>query len=382
LAPPRTSWPWRAGVVACALLAALNLLAGLSGGLARLGWHAPTAALQAHGAVMVCGFFGTLIALERAVALRRGLGLLAPLAAGSGGLLAWAVGRPDLAAAAWGFAAVALVALYGLAGHTRAWSLHLRVELGAAVAWGLGTLAWTLGAPAVATLGWMAFLVGTIAGERRELMLFVRLPAWARHGFLLLALAGAAAVLLAVAGATGLPLPATAAAAADSGAAALWWLACALLAVWLLRWDIAPRQWPREGWLGHTGQCLTIGYVWLLVGAGLALGGLAGVVRADGAASIAPHAVLLGFVFAMVFGHAPIILPALARVRPVYTRWARLPIWVLSLSLLVRLVAMEAGQPRGLAWAGALHALAIASFALVMATAVWRALRARAATRA
>jgi hypothetical protein len=380
LAPPRsTSWPWRAGVAACALLAALNLLAGLSGGLARLGWNAPTAALQAHGAVMVGGFFGTLIALERAVALRRGLGLLAPLAAGGGGLLAWAVGRADLAAVAWGFAAVALVALYGLAGHTRAWSLHLRVEMGAAVAWGVGTLAWTLGAPAAATLGWMAFLVGTIAGERRELTMFVRLPAWANHGFLVLSLAGAAGVLLAVAEATGLPLPA---AEAGSGAAALWWSVCALLAVWLLRWDIAPRQWPREGWLGHTGQCLTVGYVWLLVGAGLALGGLTGLLRADGAAAMAHHAVLLGFVFAMVFGHAPIILPALARVRPVYTRWARLPICVLSLSLVARLVAMEAGHPLGLAWAGALHALAIGSFALVMATAVLRALWARAATRA
>jgi hypothetical protein len=382
LAPPRTSWPWRVGVAACALLAALNLLAGLSGGLARLGWQAPMAALQAHGAVMVCGFFGTLIALERAVALRRGPGLLAPLAAGSGGVLAWAAGRADLAAVAWAVAAVALVALYGLAGQTRAWSLHLRVELGAAVAWGLGTLAWTLGAPAAATLGWMAFLVGTIAGERRELMLFVRLPGWAQQGFLVLALAGAAAVLLGVAGAAGLPLPASAAVATGSGAAALWWSVCALLAVWLLRWDIAPRQWRREAWLGHTGQCLTIGYVWLLVGAGLALGGLAGLLRADGAAAMARHAVLLGFVFAMVFGHAPIILPALARLRPVYTRWARLPIWVLSGSLVLRGVAMEAGQPRGLAWAGALHALAIGSFALVMATAVLRALWARAATRA
>jgi hypothetical protein len=372
-------------VAACALLAALNLLAGLSGGLARLGWPAPTAALQAHGAVMVCGFFGALIALERAVALRRGPGLLAPLAAGSGGVLAWAAGRADLAAVAWGFAALALVALYGLAGQTRAWSLHLRVELGAAVAWGLGTLAWTLGAPAAALLAWMAFLVGTIAGERRELMLFVRLPGWAQQGFLVLALAGAAAVLLAVAGAVGLPVPANAASAAlatASGAAALWWSVCALLAVWLLRWDIAPRQWRRDGWLGHTGQCLTIGYVWLLVGAGLALGGLSGLLRADGAAAMAQHAVLLGFVFAMVFGHAPIILPALARVRPVYTGWARLPIWVLSGSLLLRGVAMEAGQPRGLAWAGALHALAIGSFALVMATAVQRALRAPAATRA
>ena len=361
---------WTIGVATSALLAALNLLAGLSGGLARLGWAAPPAALQAHGAVMVCGFFGTLIALERAVALHRTAGLLAPLAAGGGGLLAWAAGRPDLAAWAWGLAACVLVTLYALAGHTRAWSQHLRVEMAAAGAWGLGTLAWALGAHAAATLGWMAFLVGTIAGERRELMLFVKLPAWARQTFLALVLTGGAAVVLALAGALGwVSVP-------GALPAALWWAACALLALWLLRWDIAPRQWWREGWLGHTSQCLTLGYVWLLAGALLALAGLTGLLRADGAASAARHAVLLGFVFAMVFGHAPIILPALARVRPVYTRWARLPIWVLSASLLLRLAALETGRASWLAAAGALHAVAIASFAIVMASSVWRAVSA------
>ena len=60
---------WRAGVVLSALFAASNLLAGVSGGLARLGLPVPGAALGVHGAVMTCGFFGTLIALERAVAL-------------------------------------------------------------------------------------------------------------------------------------------------------------------------------------------------------------------------------------------------------------------------------------------------------------------------
>ncbi|MBL8349818.1 MAG: hypothetical protein JNL87_05850 [Burkholderiaceae bacterium] len=359
-----------AGVVASAAMAAANLLAGLSGGLARLGWDVGQAALQHHGAVMVCGFFGTLISLERAVALRRGPGLLAPLAAGGGGLLLWAAGRPDLAAIAWLLAAAALVALYALAGQTRAWSLHLRVELAAALAWAGGTLAWTQLALPAATLGWMAFLVGTIAGERRELMQFVRLPRWARRGFVMLVAGGAAAVALAIAGAAAdLPV------AVDRLAAALWWAACAALALWLLRWDIAPRQWRREAWLGHTGQCLTVGYVWLLAAAALGLGRAAGALDAGGAAAVAPHAVLLGFVFAMVFGHAPIILPALARIRPRYTGWARLPLWLLSASLLLRLAAAATGQPPWLAAAGALHAAAIAGFAAVMAIAVLRAPR-------
>ncbi len=354
---------FRVGVVTCALLAAMNLLAGLSGGLARLGWAVPAAAIGTHGAVMACGFFGTLIALERAVALQRGWGLAAPLAAGAGGVAVWALGSPDLGALSWGLAALLLVALYGVAGITRAWSLHLRVELAAAIAWALGTMAWRQNDLTAATLGWMAFLVGTIAGERRELMQFVRLPDTAQRTFLAMMAIGGAAVLVVV------KAPTDVAALAPLWLGpALWWLACAALATWLLSWDIAPRQWRREGWIGHTGVCLTVGYGWLLVGAVL---GLLGLVRPAGAAAMAPHAVLLGFVFAMVFGHAPIMLPALARLRPRYTPWVRLPIWVLAASLLLRLAALETRSASLLAWAGAGHGLAIGLFAAIMFNAVW-----------
>lgn len=357
------SAPLRAGALASAVLAALNLLAGLAGGLMRLGWSLPAGALADHGAVMVGGVFGTLIALERAVALQRAAGLVAPLAAGVGGMLAWGAGRPELAVLCWGAAALALFGLYLWAGASRAWSLHLGVEAAAALAWGLGTLAWARGDASAATLGWMAFLVGTIAGERRELMQFVRLSGAARHAFLGLAAVAAAAVLAAMAALAGL--------AAGPGwlPAALWWSACAGLAVWLLRHDLAPRLWRRDGWVGHTGRCLTIGYGWLLVGA--ALGGL-GLLRPGGAAAVAPHAVLLGFVFAMVFGHAPIMLPALARLRPAYTRWARAPLWLMSASLLLRIAGAESGSAAVLAAAGAGHALAILWFAAVMARAVRR----------
>src|SRR5690554_2531500 len=72
-------------------LGMLALLAGLCGGLLRVGWgsaHVPVTLALAHGPLMVCGFLGTLISLERAVALRRGWAYAVPLAAGLGGVLA------------------------------------------------------------------------------------------------------------------------------------------------------------------------------------------------------------------------------------------------------------------------------------------------------
>jgi hypothetical protein len=270
-------------------------------------------------------------------------------------LLAWALQVPLAAQVAWALAAAALVALYMHAGRSRAWSLHLKVEMAGAVCWLAGTLAWMAGDLAAGILGWVAFLVLTIAGERRELMQMIRLSALPRALFVV----GVALMLLAVALSPWQPVV----------AGAMCWLACALLAAWLLRWDMAPRKWRAPGWPGHTAQCLTLGYLWLLTGALL---GLYGVAAPGALAATGLHAVLLGFVFAMVFGHAPIILPALLRLRPEYSGWARVPLWLLAASLLLRIAAGALADSRLSAVAGTGHALAIIGFAIVMATAVAR----------
>src|SRR3954462_6540450 len=74
------------------LVSIIALLAGLGAGLARMGW--PVGALSQdlmliHGPLMICGFLGTLICLERAVALAgRYRWSLAVPAVNSGGALA------------------------------------------------------------------------------------------------------------------------------------------------------------------------------------------------------------------------------------------------------------------------------------------------------
>jgi hypothetical protein len=55
------------------LLGMLALVGALVGGLVRLGWAlaAPAPLAAFHGPLMVAGFLGTVIGLERAVALGR-----------------------------------------------------------------------------------------------------------------------------------------------------------------------------------------------------------------------------------------------------------------------------------------------------------------------
>ena len=74
-------------------LGMLALLTGMWAGLLRLGWNWPTPRPTfglAHGPLMISGFLGTLIGVERAVALGRSWAFAAPAltALGAGALIA------------------------------------------------------------------------------------------------------------------------------------------------------------------------------------------------------------------------------------------------------------------------------------------------------
>jgi hypothetical protein len=93
---------------------------------------------------------------------------------------------------------------------------------------------------------------------------------------------------------------------------------------------------------------------------------------------VALHTVFLGFVMSMIFGHAPVIVPAVLNVRLPFRRWFYLHVALLHAALLVRLVGGDAAGSR-LAWqvGGAGTEVAILLFLGVSVTAVLRARRPR-----
>ena len=108
------------------------------------------------------------------------------------------------------------------------------------------------------------------------------------------------------------------------------------LALWLLQYDIARRNIGTQGLTRFIAACLLSGYVWLAV-AGLL--GLAGAFSPGHPWRDAPlHAIALGFVLAMVFGHAPIIFPAVTRIKIPYHPALYLPLALLHLTLAVRVL--------------------------------------------
>jgi hypothetical protein len=339
-------------------LGMVALVAGVAGGLARLGGHAllPGAAAAWHGPLMIGAFFGTVIALERAVALGARWAYAAPLAAGLGGVALIALDAPRVAQSL-ALAASLLLTAASVRLAARNVALFTVTLALAAAAWAVGNVAWLAGASFPALVPWwIAFLVLTIAGERLELTRLMR-PSRARQAAFTVVVA---AVLAACALALVAPEPG-------------WRLlgaALVALTAWLLLQDIARRTAREAGLTGYIGRCLLSGYVWLGVG-GLLLAG-PGAAYASFAWDAAAHAILLGFVFSMVFGHAPVIVPAVARANVRYHWSFYVPLALLHLSVAERVAGDLLASPSVRAAGGTLSALALVVFVATLVTAIVR----------
>lgn len=355
-APPRRRPPsWRLGWM---LPAGLALLAGLDAALLLIGLPAPVTTDRlpvVHGMLLVLGFVGTLIALERATALARWYGFLAPALLGLGAIALVAdpvplsVGKALLVA---GTAAFTLVYLpLWRRQHDEAVLTEL---LAAGLACG-GAIRWAGGADFDDVLPWLiGFVVLTIAAERVEL---ARITLGAGAGpRVLLHAAGVVAALL-----VGVVLP-------EAGAVLLGAALLALL-LWLIPHDIARRTLRTRGATRFMAAAILCGYGWLAIAATvLLLGGT----PHGGAYDAVAHAVFLGFTISMIMAHATTILPAVLRIDLPYRSAFWVPLGLLQLSLAVRLGLGDA-LGWGPAWqlGGALGVLALLVF---LATALGSAL--------
>jgi hypothetical protein len=349
--PARTTTP-----APLLVLAASMLVAGIAGGLFRLGIAPPAIASAgwlghaalAHAALMIGAFLGTVIAIERAVAVKLRSGWLAPgisVLAGACLLL----GQAHLGA--WlGVAAAALFAAVNVIVVRRQPAVHTALLWLAAVAWLAGNLLFATGAGSDAVLPWwFAFLVVTIAAERVEMTRLMRRRPAANpllFGVLLCLFAGAAA--------SGF---------APRFGSLLYGASLFALAAWFGAFDIARRTLAAEGLPRYMAVALLGGYAWLAVaGLGWALTGALSLPLRD----TALHALGLGFVFSMMMAHAPVILPAVARIKVRFGAVFYAPLALLHASLMLRLAG--GWFDAGLRGTGALlNAASIALFVLTLA---------------
>lgn len=345
--------------VICALLSAVM------GGLFRAGVPLQgmadstllSSAAIVHAALLLSAFLGSAIATERAVAVRHHWAFVAPVGSALGGLM-MLVGHAHLGA--WlGVGAATVFVGVNILLVQRQPLAHTALLLVGALAWLTGNLMFAMNLNSGAALPWwFAFVVLTIVAERLEMSRLMRRHTWA-HPLLLAAVVG----LLAGA-ALSQPAPAW--------GGVLYGLALTALGVWLAVFDIARRTVKAQGLSRYMAICLLSGYFWLVT-AGL---GWVGWTLGLPARDLALHALGLGFIISMVMGHAPVILPAIARIKLLFGAWFYVPLSVLHASLLLRLFGAMV-DPAMRRPGALLNALALGLFAATVAgsAVAWRAHR-------
>lgn len=329
------------------LLSILALLFAMWAGLLRMGWLLPDFSTLsiAHGPLMISGFLGVLIPLERAVAIRQKWMFAVPLVAGLGWvslLFSPFIGAMLLTLGSLGSLAILAVMV------RRDPHIHTTTMAIGVLAWVVGNILWMMGSPIFqVVLWWIAFLILTIGGERLELSRVLRPTPNQTRLFGLVAAALLAGAILASFN-------------LDLGSRLS---GCALLGLsfWFIRNDIARRNLRHPNPLTrYIAICLFSGFIWLGISGGLFL--YFGALYAGPYYDAALHSVFVGFVIAMIFGHAPIIFPAILGKPIIFYRTFYLHISLLHLSLAIRIAGDLFSNQVVRQWGGLLNEVAILLF--------------------
>jgi hypothetical protein len=202
---------------------------------------------------------------------------------------------------------------------------------------------------------WSAFLVLTIVGERLDLSRLVPIPRAAGLAIRVTVLVYVAGIMMTLV-------------AMDLGIR-LAGFATVALALWLLRYDVARRTVRQQGVSRFIAVCILSGAIWLAASGVLAL--TFGDVRAGLHYDALLHTLYLGFVFALIFGHAPIILPAVTGLSLAFRSAFYAHLALLHGSVLMRLVADLEGSVTLRRWSGLVSAVALGLFLFNTAWGVW-----------
>lgn len=294
---------------------------------------------------MVSGFLGVLISLERAVAIRRKWMFAVPALAALGWIALLVI--PFVGGILMTLASLGTLLILGVMVRREPHLQTITMFFGG-LAWVAGNVLWMFGLPIFQIVYlWMAFLVLTIGGERLELSRVLR-PAPGQF----LIFGASAAALSAGASLSVVDL---------AWGARLTGLSMLALALWFLKNDLATRNIAHSNPLTrYIAFCLFAGFLWLGLGGGMLL--YFGELYAGPYYDAALHAVFVGFVISMIFGHAPIIFPAILGVRINYSPSFYVHLILLHLSLIVRMLGDLANQPDVRRWGGLLNEAAILFF--------------------
>jgi len=335
----------------------ISLITGIWIGVQRIGWSLPIPDVNwvfIHGPLMICGFLGTVIGLERAVAQNKLFFFLGPLFTGLGAILMLASANPSLSIIFILFGSIVLIINF-IVVLKKFPTMHTSVMALGALLFFTGNVLWLSGLPIPnIVMWWMGFLVLTIAGERLELSRLLQLSKPVKLFFNLTVLIFLTGVIITTFNfSSGIKI---------SGVGMI------LLAYWLLQYDMARKSIKVTGQHRFIAIALIVGYVWLGIGGFLSL--LFGNVQAGPYYDAILHAAFLGFVFSMIMGHALIIFPAILRVVMEFKNRFYFHLGLLHIALLLRLISDLLDWENGRLWGGMLNGISILLFLINTVTSI------------
>lgn len=303
--------------------AGLSLLLGLYAGLIRLGLILPGAfelGAMAHGPLMINGFLGTLISLERGAALEKLWTYIAPVSFAISTILL-ITGYTAAGGYFLILGSILIVVVMGYLCKIQAVNHHY-IMAGGALSLLIGNLFFIFNTPIFELIGWwIAFPMLTIFGERLELNRIMRPPRKAVNIFTVLIFGWMITL-------AGVHLNRE-----------LFWLAGSVLliglAAWLIRYDVARRTIKSVQWTKYSAWSLLTGYVWVIIGG--IFGIFYGLPKAGVIYDALLHIFFVGFVFSMIFAHAAVIIPSLTGKIVPYSRYFYLPLILLHGFLILRI---------------------------------------------
>jgi len=297
---------------------------------------------------MVSGFLGTVIGMERAVASKYKWTYLTPLLCAIGAILI-IFDMSVLSAQYLILVASILLFLHFLIVLKQFPLLHIGIMSTGALLWVIGNLFWLNDSMiSNVVIWWAGFLVLTIAGERLELSRILQ-PSRPKKVFftIYISLFIMGAVYSSFNYATGIRICG---------------IAVFFLAVWLFQNDLAWKSRKQEGLPKFVALALIFGFMWLPVAGILAV--IYGNMNAGPFYDAIWHAIFLGFVFSMIFGHAPIIFPAVLKIKMTFSYRYYIHLYLLHFSLVIRIFSDIAGWIDGRLWGSIFNGIAILLFIL------------------
>jgi hypothetical protein len=338
------------------LLAMFCLLSGIWSGLDRMGWDIyVTPIIAQHGAIMVGGFLGTLIALEKIIPIKRKILYTIPVL-NTLSVLFFFLDQPKISI--W----ILIVSSISLG---LVFMYYFRIQhsvifilmLAGSICWAVGNvLLLTKQFYPLAFPWWLAFALFIIVAERLDLTKFLPVSEINKKvpvGLLFLYIAG---ILFSFHGIGNL----------------ICGFSVIAISVWLLRYDLIAINLKKNSMPKFIALALLAGYISLL------LTGIFFFTLGDHwlTYDALVHSFFLGFVFSMIFAHGPMILPGIMGVNTApFNRILYLWLILLQASWLMRILADVLIELELRKISGLLSAAAILGYFISMAVLTIRSRR-------